>query len=913
MEHLAALRCLAMRCALATAAVALLASGGHALGLRTLAALGAGEPIRIGAALGLLAGAAGVAALITGRERLARGAAFALLLIALGIVGRIQLADGWFWPAPATGVALALVAASLLAFGARRIRVAEACAVAAGVLALFAMMRTLLGVTGDGGLVALTWITFPAALGLLLLTAALLLAEPRTTMVRLLASSRLEGEMARWMLPAAILVPTALAALHLLGHDRGWFGVDFGLALMMTVLICLLVGVLFGNASRLRALTLAEEEERALLDDAQTLARLGSWVLDRRSTRVDYSPQCAALFGLAPQRLQPGLAGLLTLVCDRDRVAFASGLDALSAANPLLQTEVRMCHVDGGERSVLVRARAEIDEDGAVERVLGTLLDLTELRRNEHALAEREQRLATLLQSIGDAVIATDANGRVEHMNPVAERMTGWNIDEARGRPLAEVFHIINERTRMPVENPVGRVLREGRVVGLANHTALVRRDGDERSIADSAAPVRDRDGNVTGVVMVFHDVTDVRVAQEEQERLRARLVAADRMASLGLLAAGVAHEINNPLSYVIGGLSVLEPSLFDRIHDAARGSAAENALAPLISEGRELAHDCQQGAERVRRIVGDLSAFGRNHDDDHSGANVHEAIELALRMAGNQIRPRARIETALAAVPPVAIGQARLGQVVLNLLVNAAHAIPEGVPERNLVRVACRTEPDGRRVVIEIQDTGCGIAPENVARLFDPFFTTKPVGVGTGLGLSICHGIVTAAGGDITVDSDPGKGSTFRLLLPVAQRAPNGVVIEPKPALPPVRRGRILIIDDDPLVGKIIARVLQPDHDAVIATDSRAALERLLGGEHFDAVLCDLMMPGLSGMDVHQRLSAIRPTMLARFIFMTGGAVNAAAQDFVRNVAERCIGKPVDKRVLQDMLREVIGGVAEH
>lgn len=298
MEHLAALRCLAMRCALATAAVALLASGGHALGLRTLAALGAGEPIRIGAALGLLAGAAGVAALITGRERLARGAAFALLLIALGIVGRIQLADGWFWPAPATGVALALVAASLLAFGARRIRVAEACAVAAGVLALFAMMRTLLGVTGDGGLVALTWITFPAALGLLLLTAALLLAEPRTTMVRLLASSRLEGEMARWMLPAAILVPTALAALHLLGHDRGWFGVDFGLALMMTVLICLLVGVLFGNASRLRALTLAEEEERALLDDAQTLARLGSWVLDRRSTRVDYSPQCAALFGL---------------------------------------------------------------------------------------------------------------------------------------------------------------------------------------------------------------------------------------------------------------------------------------------------------------------------------------------------------------------------------------------------------------------------------------------------------------------------------------------------------------------------------------------------------------------------------------------------------------------------------------
>lgn len=905
-KYLASLRRFTYGTMLGAGVFAALTLIGHAAGSDTLAGLGGREPMRVAVGLAVLLSVGGMAGLLSGRVIVARIASGALVLFALVIAAASpSSATSWFWPSLFTAIALLSIGLSLFLFSIQRVRAGEHVALGAGAFALFALMRTLVGVTGTGVLSSLTWISFPAALCLFMITLALLLLEPRTRIVRLLTSSLLDGDMARWMLPVAILVPSALAGLQMLGYRSGWIDVDLGLTLMMTLLVCISVVVGFSNAARLRALALAEKKEHSLLEDAQALAGVGSWVLERRHACISYSADCGRLFGMRYEQLPVGQAGFLMLVSDADRVRFAAQLEALSAANPVLNTEITVRHTDGNERWISLRARVETDEDGSVVRVFGTLLDLTEWRRNERALAERTQRLSTLLRSIGDAVIATDAAGRVELMNPVAERMTGWTLEESKGRPLGDVFCIINEHTRMPVENPVGRVLREGRVVGLANHTALVRRDGDERSIADSAAPIWNENGTVSGVVMVFHDVTDVRVATEEKERLRGQLVAADRMASLGLLAAGVAHEINNPLSYLSGGLSLLEPSLFDRIYDATMDGRLESVRS-LIDEGREMARDCLHGAERIRRIVGDLGAFGRVHDDSPEGANVSQAIELGLRLAGCQIRPRARAEFVPARVPLVKIAQERLGQVLLNLLLNAAHAIPEGEPERNFIRITCRTEPDGKRVAIEIEDSGCGISAEHLSRLFEPFFTTKPVGMGTGLGLSICHGIVTSIGGEITVDSMVDRGTTFRVLLPVAESIITKLK-RPARLVGQVRRGRILIIDDDPLVAKIIARLLQPDHDVVVMTQSSAALERLLRGEHFDAVLCDLMMPELTGMDLYKRLDEARPAILERFIFMTGGAVTSAAQEFVNSVVTRCIHKPIDNNILQNLLRELI------
>jgi signal transduction histidine kinase len=244
--------------------------------------------------------------------------------------------------------------------------------------------------------------------------------------------------------------------------------------------------------------------------------------------------------------------------------------------------------------------------------------------------------------------------------------------------------------------------------------------------------------------------VTDVTERRELQERA----ISAERMASLGTLAGGIAHEINNPLSYVLSNLRFLSESL-----------AALGPSPGRLAEARDVVDETLQGAERIRQIVQDLLAFARPNRE-MKPVDLQRVLDLALSLASSEIRFRARMVKDYQAVPAVFGDEYRLGQVALNLLINAAHAIPAGRPDRNRIRVSTRTDPSGR-AVLEVEDTGDGIPAEIRSRVFEPFFTTKPVGVGTGLGLSICHGIVTSLGGEITVESEVGKGTAFRVLLP--------------------------------------------------------------------------------------------------------------------------------------------------
>jgi CheY-like chemotaxis protein len=273
--------------------------------------------------------------------------------------------------------------------------------------------------------------------------------------------------------------------------------------------------------------------------------------------------------------------------------------------------------------------------------------------------------------------------------------------------------------------------------------------------------------------------------------------------------------------------------------------------------------------------------------------------------MAWNEIRHRARLVKAYGPVPPVEGSESRLGQVVLNLLVNAAHAITEGSAEQNEIRVTTSTDAEGR-AVLEVRDTGGGIAPGARQRIFDPFFTTKEIGVGTGLGLSICHGIVSAMGGTIAVDSQPGAGSLFRVVLPPASAAPPASRFAAPAAAPP-RRCRILVVDDEPLIAAMLRRTLAPDHEVVAAESGREALHRLVDDrERFDLVLCDLMMPEMTGMEVHAALARSAPDEAERLVFVTGGAFTPRAQAFLAGVPNRCIDKPID--VLQ--LRALVQGL---
>ncbi|OLC00762.1 MAG: hypothetical protein AUH30_01785 [Candidatus Rokubacteria bacterium 13_1_40CM_68_15] len=444
-----------------------------------------------------------------------------------------------------------------------------------------------------------------------------------------------------------------------------------------------------------------------------------------------------------------------------------------------------------------------------------------------------------------------------------------------------------------------------------------------------------------------------------EQRRAERALRQSERMASLGTLAAGVAHEINTPLTYVVTNLALVAERLPRRSAPAGGGdldtrlAEIEKAMADtqvaidyLVGgvtggvSGR-LAHDvrnwhttvifrldtlaerlarlktevgpleqidrmveqARDGAERVRRIVRDLKTFSRPDEDVVAPVDVWRVIESSVNLASSAIQQRACLRTDLAPVPPVLANETRLGQVFVNLLLNAAQAIPEGAAARNEVRVVTRTDETGRAVV-EVHDTGSGIPPEIVGRLFDPFFTTKPVGEGTGLGLSICHGIVASLGGELTVESEVGRGSTFRVTLPpstvsTARPVTPGGVTPPARLATPTRRGRILIIDDDPRIGEAVRECLL-DHDVVALTSASDALQRLTAGERFDLILCDLMMPGMTGMDLHQALSTAAPANAARMVFLTGGAYTARAQAFLAEVSNARLDKPFDPTSLR-------------
>jgi len=284
---------------------------------------------------------------------------------------------------------------------------------------------------------------------------------------------------------------------------------------------------------------------------------------------------------------------------------------------------------------------------------------------------------------------------------------------------------------------------------------------------------------------------------------------------------------------------------------------------------------------------------------------DINQAIKSTLVIATNEYKYVAEVDTDFAEIPAVNCYAGEINQVVLNLIVNAAHAIGDvvkGTSGKGRIKVSTRVLDD--QVEIAIADTGKGIPVEVRSRIFDPLFTTKPVGLGLGLGLSICHGIVSAHGGSITVDSTPGRGSTFRVVLPAppaarqAATTPTPAAEEPRPA--PLRRRRVLVIDDEPTLGSMIRRVLDKDCHVELAIDGREGLERLETSAPYDVVLCDLMMPDMTGMDLFAEIAKRRPGLERRFVFMTGGAFTPRASEFLAQVKNRRLEKPFETALLK-------------
>jgi PAS domain S-box-containing protein len=491
----------------------------------------------------------------------------------------------------------------------------------------------------------------------------------------------------------------------------------------------------------------------------------------------------------------------------------------------------------------------------------GVALDVTDLRRAERAL-----RLAQTALERGYApVLILDPCGRITYANDAAQRLFGRSAPELTGRAVWDVDGGFAE-AGWPAR------WEEIRARGAAVLDGSVRRP-DGRANAEVAVSHLAFDG-AEYAIYTARDLTD-----------RRRAEAAERLAAVGTLAAGMAHEINNPLTFVSANLG------------CAREALAARAAEPELAEALQALDEAAEGTRRIARIIRDLGIVSRSRRDGRRAVNVHEEIGGAAKLAEHEIRHRARLVLRLDPVPPILASEFQLGQVVLNLLVNAAHAIPEGAAAANEIRVVSRTGPDGQAIV-EVSDTGAGIPPELGRRVFEPFFTTKPPGQGTGLGLSVCHGIVSGLGGRIELESEPGRGALFRVVLPPAPD-------EEHPAPAPRRaasaaRARILLVDDEPLIGSTVRRVLA-DHEVEVLTDARAALARLVAGERFDVILCDLMMPDLTGMDLHEALTRAAPAVAGRMVFITGGAFTERARRFLERSDLPRIEKPFAPATLRE------------
>lgn len=378
---------------------------------------------------------------------------------------------------------------------------------------------------------------------------------------------------------------------------------------------------------------------------------------------------------------------------------------------------------------------------------------------------------------------------------------------------------------------------------------------------------------------------------RRERAKMQEQLMISDRMASVGVLAAGVAHEINNPLAAVMANL------------DLALSDLDEPKLD--LNAVREELIDARAAAERVRNIVRDLRIFSRTAEERRGPVSVEKVMDSTLRMASNEIRHRARIVKNYQPIPPIQAPEARLGQVFLNLVVNAAQAIAEGKADKNEIRITIDSVGDRARIVVA--DTGPGIHPEVLKRLFTPFYTTKPANIGTGLGLSICHRIVTGLGGEIHVDSKPGAGATFTVLLPFGGPDPEEVETHPLPMVGASRRGRVLVIDDEPMIARAVQRVVSAEHDIESVTRGRDALQRIGNGSRYDVIVCDLMMPEMTGMDLYEELSNIAPDQAKAMVFLTGGAFTTRAQEFLARTENLHIEKPFEPAFLRAVINDRI------
>ncbi len=514
-----------------------------------------------------------------------------------------------------------------------------------------------------------------------------------------------------------------------------------------------------------------------------------------------------------------------------------------------------------------------------------------ELRVQERTreLAAEKERLTVTLCSIGDGVISTDLEGKIVLVNTVTEQLTGWSRQEAVGKPLQEVFNIINEQTRQPCENPVAKVLATGRIVDLENHTVLIARDGREYAIEDSGAPIFDQKNNSIGTVLVYRDVT-------EEKRTNAELAKVKKLESVGVLAGGIAHDFNNILTAILGNIEL-----------SALYVEPDSEVYPLLDETRK-------AAIRAKDLTQQLLTFAKGGDPVIQTASITKIITDSANfvMHGSSVVCDFRIAEDLW---QVAVDTGQISQVIQNIILNACQAMPKG----GVIEVTCKnirnidreslTLPLTKYIKIIIADSGSGIPEKIIDRIFDPYFSTKKKG--SGLGLAICHSIISKHDGTVTVQSVPEKGTTFTIYLPASLK-PKQTALPGEPGtVSPAKRTTVMVMDDDAMIRTLTKKMLtRTGHQVILTKNGHEAIEQynedFAGKRSIGIIIMDLTIPGgMGGKETVKEILRINPE--AKVIVASGYSNNPVMAHYQKYGFTASIAKPFQLEDLNRLLDDII------
>jgi two-component system, cell cycle sensor histidine kinase and response regulator CckA len=654
------------------------------------------------------------------------------------------------------------------------------------------------------------------------------------------------------------------------------------------------------------------EASRARYFDLYDLAPIGYFTLSPAGVIQEANLTAAALLGVSRNALVQ--QSLTRFIAPEDQDIYYQHRKELMETGRRQVWELRL--VRGDQERCWVRFEATLGEDSLGDFVCRAVVsDIRTQRRAEETLRASEARHRILFEKSHDALMTlAPPNWRFTSGNSTALTMFGaLDMEDFLSRTPSDYS---------PLRQPDGSVSSDK----AAQMIDAALREGSQffdwtyqrRGGQEFPATVLLTRLEIDGERMLQATIRD----ETEVKRLQAMLGQADRLASMGILAAGVAHEINNPLAYVLYNIETLATDLprlavaVERCVDALRVNLGTPALATvlggeaallqpaMLADMVERATDALSGTHRIRTISKAISTFSHMESTKRSRLDVNHAIQSAATMALTTIKFRAKLVVSLGEVPPVWASEGKLSQVFLNLLMNAAQCIDEGNVQGN--RVAIRSWVEADDVLVEVEDTGKGISHDALQRIFEPFFTTKSPGVGSGLGLSICRNIVNEFGGDIRVSSEVGTGTRFVVRLPV-QTGASGPPPKPSsqiPALPQVR-GRILVVDDELAILAMTAQMLGSQHDVVSVASGEGACSLLERDRDFDVILCDLMMPGMTGMELHEWLVTNHRVLAERVVFVTGGAGTLQAAEYIARVGNLRLEKPYDSARLKRLVAE--------